>query len=156
MINKYRSIFKILFYNLIIVIISLTLVGVIFSAKRNSYGVFFSENINSFDLPKRMNRENQIQTINKFLNKEINKPTNSESEYIYKSNEDYICRNNYLNYFRNNSKYSFTLPTNFSYQLNNISIENYDTPSLLFIGHHEPKTKSINITKCKNNWLVQF
>lgn len=146
-----RVFFTVIFISLFV----LTISGVGFSGKRNTYGIYFSGNMNAFDLPKRMNQSFQSNAIFTFLNLQMAQFSNQESLLIKNANTQ-VCSSNYLNKFRKSSNKSFLLPANFEYKIQHVTIINEDKMGILFIGSQTNRQNSVEITQCDSNWMVQF
>ena len=154
--NFYKSLQIRFFFTVLLILFSaLTISGVGFSGKRNTYGIYFSGNMNALDLPERMNQSFQSNAIFTFLNLHMANFSNQEDLKIRSSNTQ-ICSSNYLNEFRKSSEKSFLLPANFEYEIQNVKIMNEDKMGILFIGSQINQQDSIEIMQCDSNWMVQF
>ena len=147
--------FKVIITALLIFVFTLTISGVGFSGKRNTFGVYFSENTHTVDLPERMNQSFQSNAIFTFLNLQVANFSSQEDLEI-KWSKNQICSDDYLNEFRKFSQNSFILPANFEYKIQNIKIINEDKMSFLFIGSEINQKNSIVVSQCESNWMVQF
>jgi hypothetical protein len=146
---------KVFFTAILIFLFAMTISGVGFSGKRNTYGIYFSGNVNEFDLPERINKSFQSNAISTFLNLRMAVFSIQENLLVERSNTQ-ICSDNYLNEFRESSEKSFLLPADFEYEIQNIKITNTDRMGILFIGSQINLENSVKITQCDSNWMVQF
>ena len=123
--------------------------------KRNTYGVYYSGNINSTDLPKRIDQDFQAEVILNYLRlllEEMPKP----EENLTVRYQNQKCDHDYLRTFRISSDHFFLMPAHFDHQISGVVIKNVNQPSLLFIGRNLNEQDTIEITQCDSNWMVQF
>lgn len=140
---------------LLIFFLAMTISGVGFSGKRNTYGIYFSGNVNEFDLPERINNSFQSNAISTFLNLQMANFSIQENLLIEMSSIQ-SCSDHYLNEIRESSEKSFLLPADFQYEIQNIKIMNKGGLGTLFIGSQANLENSVKITQCESNWMVQF
>ena len=134
----------------------LVLLGVGFSGKRNSFGVYLSDHINSQDLPKRMNGAFQGQIISDFLDSffELKMLKGTSPQLLLKQDED--CGLLYRYRFRKNSNTMFFLPKSFNYTFGDILINNNERPGLIFLEIDTEGKNQVYVEKCFDDWLVSF
>lgn len=143
---KFRpSIWTISIGSLVTLLMIFTLLGVLFSGKRNSHGFFISENINSSDLPKRMAASFQTYTINLFLNEIISKDITVEKQKCYVDTK---------NDFRKRSNIYFFLPNGFKSTIGSYVLSNGNEPGMLFLDTKSKDANRFFISNCGNFWLI--
>ena len=144
-----------IFCTFVIVIFVLTIAGIGFAGKRNTYGIYYSGNINNTDLPKRIDQDFQTEVILEYFRLRLEEMPKPEQNLTVRFKTQ-KCDHYYFKTFRKTSDHFFLMPAYFDYQISSVIIKNSNQPGLLFFGRNLNEQDTIEITQCDSNWMVQF
>ena len=131
--------------SLLLLFLIITILGLLFSSKRNSYGFFISENINSSDPQSRLESSIQTNTIELFLREISSKKVVEERP---------SCEKDIKANYRERSDVYFFLPNGFRYKFGTFLISNGDEASILFLDSKSKESDVIYLSNCENFWLI--